>query len=55
MFRTLSHDEAMPEGTWIEVLISGCPNGCKIYRKKTVDGFTNQYVYAHNSNYGCRR
>lgn len=59
---TVSHNQPMPEvknGVWVEYLISGCPNGCKIYRLnlKVNDQWElqNKYVYAHNSNYGCKR
>lgn len=60
---TLSHNQYLPvidNGQWREEVLSGCPNGCKIYRLWLINDKrqwspTEKYAYSHNSAYGCRR
>lgn len=53
---TVSHDQPLHpdlsvEVRMVEVEMSTCPMGCKVY----ADPRSNVRVLAHNSNYGCKR
>lgn len=45
------HPDILIASRMIEVAISDCPHGCKVY----ADPRSNVRVLAHSSNYGCRR